>query len=265
MRVRVPAVSSAALALAAALLLAGCASSTSGKPSAAAPSGFPASSASGAAGSGAAGTGRSGPQLIAETITVLKSATAFHAVANGKDSNGSAVALDVHFGQNSSAGSVSEGGFTIQVIVLAGGTAYFKGDDTFWAKLIPAAQQATALPLLRGKWVTGPKSNPDFKQLAASFSKSSLLDSIQQGDPPSDYSVIGVGTRAGKAVVRLRDSTDGSEVDVLASGAPFPVYSETPFSTSGGGGEIAFSAWNAPFTATPPPPGQIFDVSPYLH
>jgi hypothetical protein len=253
--VRLRALTAAALSLTA---LGGCASTVSGTPSAgSAPvSRLPSTSAAGGTQSGAA--------IITQTFDAMESATAFRAVAHGTDGTGAALDIDAHFGMDSASGSINEDGLAIQVIVV-GGNAYFKGDDTFLKHFIPAAQQAKALPLLHGKWVAGPASSEGFSEIADSFTRTAFVDSIRQGDPASDYSVIGNGTRSGTAVIRLRDSGDGSEVDVLASGPPLPIYSSTPVTSADGGGTVVFSDWNVAFSATKPPADDTFDATPYLH
>ena len=250
-----------------ALVLTGCSSDVSGHPTSAGQPTFPSaggSASSSPIGGGSTG-GRSASALVTKVFAAMTSATAFHVVANRTGDDGSKLAFDIRFGKSSSSGTITQDGFTIGVIALPS-AVYFKGDDDFWKNIIPADSQAVALPKLRGKWVTGPSSNAGFKEIADSLNRASIVSSLTQGDPASAYSIIGTGRRSGAAVIRLHDSTDGSEVDVLASGTPFPVYSSTPTTASnGGGGTITFADWNKAYTAAPPPAADIFDVSPYLH
>lgn len=249
MRVRVLGV---VIAVGAAVVLGGCASTVNGQPSAAAKATFPSTNAA------------PGPALAARMYDAMTQATSLHAVAHAVNPDGSKVSFDIHYGQYTTQGTVIEQGVTLAVLSVPG-AVYFKADDTFWKNLLPANKLATLLPKLRGKWVAGPPGDPNYTALADSVSRESLLGSLTKDPHDSSFTIIGSGTRLGIAVTRLHDSTDGSEVDVPAHGDPLPIYVATPQTPGNPSGTVVFSDWNVPFDAPNPPPSEVVDLSTYLH
>src|SRR5699024_5776045 len=94
-------------------------------------------------GSAPASTGSASPAtssgsavaLAKDTIAAMNSAQSFRLVASGT-SDGSALDVDMHYGADSSKGSISSQGITMQLI-SADGQIYFKAPDSFWKQQVP--------------------------------------------------------------------------------------------------------------------------------
>ncbi len=171
----------------------------------------------------------------------------------GTDS-GTAVALDIHYGSNGAAGSVTEAGSKIRLIILAK-TVYFKAPDAFYRK--QAGKNAAAvLKIVSGKWVKAPANSStgsDFGQLA---DRQKLIDSFASDFDSADAASVrrvGSGSVAGVPTTTYSDGSGQGSIDVAASGTPYPMKLVSKGSSAG---TLTFTDWNKPFTAAAPPASQ---------
>lgn len=251
----------AALTLATAVALSSCSSTNNGQPHSGAT--FPSStshSASSASSSSSTSADRAtlaGPQLITQVLAAMKAASGFRVVATTKDS-GQSEHLDLHFGASTASGSVTVAGSKIELISAAP-YVYMKASDAFWKSQLPASQQAQILPLIAGKWVKAYASNSNFKDLASVLDRTSFIASLGNGNPPSSYVNLGKSSVGSVPAIRLKDTADGSLIDIAASGAPYPLQAQP--GKADGPGLATFSGWNQPFSATEPPASEVFDLS----
>ena len=190
----------------------------------------------------------------------MKAASGFHVTAD-VTTGGQEEKLDIHYGATTASGTVTMAGNAIQLISVAP-YVYLKASQDFWKTFVPSASQAQFLPLIEGKWVKAKASSSDFADLASVLDKNSFINNLGSGDPSSKFVNLGLSHVGSTQVVRLRDTADGTVVDILASGTPYPVDA-LPGKTAGTGG-ATFSDWNVPYTATAPPASETFDVSALL-
>jgi len=138
-----------AVAVSAALLLAGCGGSSA---SSAASSTAPASN-------GVAD--KTADQILAATTAAAKAQTAVHVSGKGT-SGGQTMGIDLQLSKGKGGfGSITLAGDTLK-IVSDGTTVYFKGDKTFWTNQASAAAAA----LIGDRWLKAPVTNASFASLA---------------------------------------------------------------------------------------------------
>ena len=214
-----------ALALVAALALAGCGSSSSSKG----PSNGVAS--------------QSADQILASAKTATGNAKSVH-VSGSTVTGGTPVTLDLSLsaGQGGT-GTFSQSGLSVQLIATPN-TIYLKGTPAFWQKFGGSA----ASQLLAGKWLKAPASNGSFSGIAqlADFHKLLGTALAQHGT----LAKSGTSTVNGQPVVAVKDTTQGGTLYVATTGQPYPV--ELAKTSGADSGKLSFDQWNAPVTITPP-------------
>jgi hypothetical protein len=71
-------------------------------------------------------------------------------------SEGRSISIDMRYGKNATAGSVTTGGAGV-AIILIGKTIYTKPSEAFWRQQLPSEREAEAfIELVRGKWIKAP-------------------------------------------------------------------------------------------------------------
>jgi hypothetical protein len=174
--------------------------------------------------------------------TVLKDADAAAASASSVhvsgtvSSNGTPIVLNLFLTHSKGAkGSMSVGGQKFDLIRI-GDTLYIKGSDSFYQQFGGAA----AAQLLHGKWLKGSATKSRLSSLVPLTNIDTLFAKIATGH--GKLTNDGKKTYKGQAVVQLRDTSDGSNLLVAATGKPYPV------AITGGkksqSGTIAFGDWN---------------------
>lgn len=248
----------------AALTLAACASTVSGHgtQSGSAPtssaSKFPSSAPASAAGGSNAGL--SATQLERAAKQALTTATAFHMKGSGTD-NGSPLGFDVHYGANSSDGSISFSGLTVQLRYVAP-DIYMKGGEAFWRQVAGIGSSASAsdrrkLALLRDKWVHLPPNTPGLSQLGDFAIRSKFLAQAASSPENSTFSKGPSKIVNGVAAVSFVDDKDGTVIYVPADGTPYPIRIEDH---SASGGSFDLTDWNVPFTAPRPSAADVVEL-----
>jgi hypothetical protein len=245
------------------LLLGGCSSTVSGVGTHG--SGSPPASSPGFPSSSAATTGEnaalSPAELVRATKAAFTSATAFHMKGEGSDGTQS-IAFDIHYGENSSDGSMSIGGLTVQLRYVRP-ELFMKAGEEFWKSVgglgtSPSQKDQAALALLTDKWVRLPKGTAGLRQLGEFAIREKFLAQAAKDDETTTYSKGPSKTIHGSPAVSFV-SDDGTVVYVPASGTPYPIRIEDTDSTDGGG-TFDLTDWNAPFSAPSPPADQIVDL-----
>jgi hypothetical protein len=166
---------------------------------------------------GSDGNGESakkGPQVAADAATALEKAGAVHLVGNGKLSVKD-VTADLHLQGDDATGTLTEGSDQLK-IVETGGKVYAQGSGGFWAQSGVPAQVADALS---GKWVIVPS---DAAGEILPFSLKSLADDLRHPTGAKIKDDVHTGTLHGKKVVVVTQ-TDGSTLEVAATGTPYPL------------------------------------------
>jgi hypothetical protein len=236
------------LAAAAGLSLGACSnsgSSTSGNfPTNVQPSGTPMQS----------GANVSGGELLRAALSDVTGATSFRLQAVSKVKN-TTTKVDMRYGRTGSHGTITIDSSVLDLIRV-GSNAYVKAPDSFWQTQLPAAQLASEIAAIHGKWVLVPALGTTFAQLSAYTDKQQITAQLVRRD--TTHYLQG----ANKVVdnvesITLADTSNGAVVYVAATGRPYPVEA------TGGNGTSAtahFSEWNAPFSVAAPPAAQTYTL-----
>jgi hypothetical protein len=246
--------------LAVALTVTACASTVSGSGTLAdsvRPAGRPSSSITLPSSSPSAGGGSnaslSGAELEKAAKAAFTSAHSFHMSGTGHDGS-TTLHFDLHYGEDSSQGSMTIGGAAVQLLYVAP-SVYFMGTDAFWRQSLgPAA--AAVVAQLHGKWVRIP-SGSVLSPIATIAVRTKFLAEAAASPDNSTYSRGPSTTIRGVPAVSFVDDGDQSTIYVPASGAAFPLRI---VSTGSDPGSFELTDWNIPFTAAAPPADQIIDL-----
>jgi hypothetical protein len=215
-----------AVAVSAALLLAGCGGSSGGASASTSPT---------ASGNGVAGL--TADQILARTTAAARAQTSVH--VSGKGSSGAdAIGIDMTMSKGKGGyGTITLGGSPLQV-VSDGTTVYFKGDKAFWT----AQASAAAATVIGDRWLTAPVTNQSF----ASLAQFADFDSSITGFLSPDGAITKGAQKdiAGAPAVELK-SGSGS-LWVATSGDPLPVQ----ISTGKPGEELTFADWGTTIDVT---------------
>jgi len=157
---------------------------------------------------------KKGPQVAADAANALEKAGAAHLTGTGTQ-DGKPMQLDVTVVGADATGTVSMDGAKLD-LVNAGGKLYIRASGDFWTQNgIPAS----AVSLLDGKWVILPA---DAAGELSQFSLKGLADELRHPTDGKIKDAVHTATVDGKKVVVVTQS-DGSTLDVAATGTPYPL------------------------------------------
>jgi hypothetical protein len=197
-----------------------------------------------ACGGGSSGNGeaaKKGPQVAADAANALEQAGAAHLKGNVTE-QGQSGDVDLQLQGTDVSGTITLGGQKVQLI-STGGKIYAKAPAAFWSSF--GAPESIA-GQLDGQWVIVPgEAASSFD----TFTLKGLADSLRK---PSDGSIKDAVTTTSldKQLVVVVSQTDGSTLDVAATGTPYPLKA-----TDKGGdspGTLTFSGFGKKTTITAP-------------
>jgi hypothetical protein len=197
-----------------------------------------------ACGGGSSGNGeaaKKGPQVAADAANALEQAGAAHLKGNVTE-QGQSGDVDLQLQGTDVSGTITLGGQKVQLI-STGGKIYAKAPAAFWSSF--GAPESIA-GQLDGQWVIVPgEAASSFD----TFTLKGLADSLRK---PSDGSIKDAVTTTSldKQLVVVVSQTDGSTLDVAATGTPYPLKA-----TDKGGdspGTLTFSDFGKKTTITAP-------------
>jgi hypothetical protein len=128
-------------------------------------------------------------------------------------------------------------------LVGTGGKVYVQAPSAFWGAQAGLPQAAAAM--LDGKWIVLPQ------QAAGqfdTFSLKGLADSLRKPTDGTIQDAVGKGTVGGQEVVVVKQS-DGSTVDVAATGTPYPLREQDKGQDAA---DITFSDFGKKFAIAAP-------------
>jgi hypothetical protein len=198
-----------------------------------------------ACGGGDSGNGeaaKKGPQVAADAANALEQAGSAHLTGRVTE-QGQSGDVDLRLQGSDVTGSITLAGQKVQ-LTSTGGTIYAQAPAAFWSSFGAPAAIAGQLD---GKWVVVPEA-------AASsfdaFTLKGLADSLRSPKEGSIKDPVTKDQLDGKPVVVVTQS-DGSTLDVAASGKPYPLKATDKGGTSPG--TLNFSDFGAKTTITAPP------------
>ena len=166
---------------------------------------------------GSEGNGESakkGPQVAADAASALEKAGAVHLTGSGT-TDGKQLDVDLHLQGDDAMGTMSVSGEKLH-IVATGGKFYIQASSGFWSQ---SGVPASAGSALADKWVIVPS------EAAGQLMPFSLKSLAEQLRAPTDAKIkddVRTSTLHGKKVVVVTQ-TDGSTLDVAATGTPYPL------------------------------------------
>jgi hypothetical protein len=172
-------------------------------------------------------------EIVADATAAAKSASSVY-VHGSTTSGDQPLVIDVHLVKDKGGtGHLEVNGFSVE-IVRVGNTAYFKGDNDFWAQFGGAAAAA----LFKDKWVSAPADSGDLASLTPLTDISQLFDGIlgQHGKLEKGGETDVNGTPA----IKVEDTEQDGTLYVATEGEPYPLKLE------GGDqkGSIEFEDWD---------------------
>jgi hypothetical protein len=184
---------------------------------------------------------KTGPQVASDAAAALKAAGAFHVAGTVKD-NGKPASIDLQIQDSDVSGTMALNGAKLDLVIV-NGKAYIKGDNNFWQTNGVPSQTAA---LLDGRWVTAPSSaSTDFKQ----FSATGLATELEHPSNSPIQTQVHKAKVDGKDVVVLTEK-DGTEIDVAATGKPYPLRVIQKGTETG---TLTFSGYGKQQAITTPP------------
>jgi hypothetical protein len=157
---------------------------------------------------------KKGSQVAADAATALENAGAVHIIGNGT-TDGAQSTVDLRLQGQDAKGTIGMSGEQLQ-IVETGGKVYIQAPSGFWTQNgVPQA----AVTLLDGKWVIVPSSAAD---QFSEFTIKGLADQIRHPSGATIKDDVKSGTLNGQKTVVV-SQTDGSTLDVAATGSPYPL------------------------------------------
>lgn len=166
---------------------------------------------------GSSGNGeadKKGPQVAADAANALQKAGAVHLTGSGV-MNGNHVTADLHLQGEDATGAIEQGSDQLK-IVETGGKLYMQASSGFWQQ---SGVPASAAGALGGRWVIVPT---EAAGEVVPFTMKSLTDSLRHPTDAKIEDAVHTGTLHGKKVVVVTQ-TDGSTLDVAATGTPYPL------------------------------------------
>jgi hypothetical protein len=197
-----------------------------------------------ACGGGDSGNGeaaKKGPQVAADAANALEQAGAAHLTGNVTE-QGQTGDVDLRLQGADVTGTITLAGQKVQ-LVSTGGKIYAQAPAAFWSSFGAPAAIAGQLD---GRWVIVP-------QEAASsfdtFTLKGLADSLRNPKDGSIKDPVTMDKLGGQPVVVVTQS-DGSTLDVAATGTPYPLRATDKGGTSPG--TLSFSDFGKKTTITAP-------------
>lgn len=157
---------------------------------------------------------KKGPQVAADAASALEKATAVHLTGTGT-SDGKQMTVDFHLQGADATGTVTQDGETVR-LTNTGGKVYVQASSGFWAQ---AGVPESSAGALGGKWVIVPSSAAG--ELMP-FTLKGLADQLRHPSDAKIKDAVHAGTLHGQKIVVVTQ-TDGSTLDVAATGTPYPL------------------------------------------
>jgi len=228
------------------LFLAAACSSSSSPPSAVARS----SASSSAAGDPLAAL--TADQITAKAAADLGSAPSVHLAGQGS-MNGQMATMNVTLTQHGCEWTLTYPGKGSVELIVIGSSAWMKADKQFWESEAGTSRGQVMAQLLDGRYAKMPADK--IGNMVSYCSPHDLAKQINNGDPEVKGPLTVVD---GQRALELRDTADGSVGYVSLSAHPEVLSNRG--GKGGNTGQVTVT-YNTPGTISPPPAGQVVDLS----
>jgi hypothetical protein len=186
----------------------------------------------------------SADEIIKKSTDALDAAKSFRAKGTGV-SDGTKMEIDIQFAGDDVKGTITAEGFDVEIISVSG-ASYMKADAEFWKTFLPDNIEATALPLLAGKYVKVPAGSAGgLVPKAADLYESNKT-----------WSKDGTTTVNGKPAVTVTDGDNKVNVSLVGTPYPLNIVSKE--------GTIELSEFDVGATIAAPPAAEVFDLSAFI-
>ncbi|MFI0740760.1 hypothetical protein ACH4PU_22110 [Streptomyces sp. NPDC021100] len=194
----------------------------------------------------------SGKEISDKAKSELRSATSLRFKMSGTE-GGERMDVDLALDkQGNCAGTVKTADTgTIELIKL-GDRVWMKADEKLWrTKANPQAAE-----LFKGRYVTGPTSEPSLSSMTKGCELTALQTKVGQDDDGSVTITKGAPTTVdGQQAVPI--SAKGTTISVATTGRPYPLRIEDSKDKSA----VTLTDWNKPVPAKAPPADQTIDIT----
>ena len=176
-------------------------------------------------------------QIVADAKAAALGASAVHVFGSA----GANLTVNLHLvAGKGGEGRMTTNGLAFDIIRIDG-SAYFKGDASFWRQFGGAA----AATLFKGRWLKAPAASGRLASLTPLTDIAKLFGAMF-----ASHGTLAVGketTIDGRPAIGIVDTSQGGTLYVATTGKPYPVALR-----KSGSGAITFDEWDAPVTLTTP-------------
>ncbi|MFB7472731.1 hypothetical protein [Kitasatospora sp. NPDC056184] len=159
-------------------------------------------------------------------------------------------------------GSVTMPGVGKFELLGDGKQVYLKPDSEFISNVAGGgADGAQAAELLKGRYISGVKDDPDMSELTTACNLKDLTKSFLEDGKSTDLTKGSAGTVNGTKTFSIKSKNSGGDeivVHVATEGTPYPLRIEK---SGQGGGKADFTDINKPLTVQSPPADQVIDFA----
>jgi hypothetical protein len=199
--------------------------------------------------------GLTAKQVLSKAVSDLKSAPSFH-LGGTADEQGQSISLDLTYKHGTGCeGTLGLHGKGSIYLLVIGGTAWFKPDQTYWES--NAGSSAPSVIAAVGSKYLRASTSGSVSGLAQLCNANSLASSFTS---PRDIAKGGTSTINGQQALALKDPAKSSTLYVTDTSSPQVLRLTS--TQSGSNGRIDFTGYGNSVTLTPPA-SETIDGAPY--
>ncbi|MER5781154.1 hypothetical protein ABT104_05415 [Streptomyces mobaraensis] len=194
----------------------------------------------------------SGKEISDKAKTELKNAGSLRFKATGSK-NGEQMNIDLAMDkQGNCAGTIATPTSGSAEVIKLGDKVWLKADEKMWtSKANPQAAE-----LLKGRYVSGPTSDPKLSGMTKACNLAAMQAQMGQDDSGTETIAKGPLTMVdGQPTVPI--SAKGTTISVATTGRPYPLKIEDTKDKS----IVTLTDWNKPVPAKAPPADQTIDIT----
>ncbi|WP_171168828.1 hypothetical protein [Streptomyces sp. I05A-00742] len=193
----------------------------------------------------------SGKEISEKAKQELRNATSLRFKmkgAKGPDAMDIDLAVD---NKGNCAGTVTSPTTGSAEVIKLGDRVWMKADEKLWK----SQANPQVAELLKGRYITGPTSDPKLKGMTSACDLAAMQAKVGDEKESGEIKKGAATTLDGQPVVPI--SSDGTTISVAAAGRPYPLKIDD----SKDGSVVRLTDWNKPVSAKAPPAGQTIDIT----